>query len=270
MLEIEYDSFLISPYEYTIKEILFDLAKDSFRNKDFVKRKHFGFIPENVISVGMILLMQNFSENFNADFYRSEAITICLDNELHLEAIVQTYNKLMNKLTIYELNLGSITKFRDEAKRLLNVQLKRPKLITPKKRTRTVNARFATGIPVTDNEKLMFGVIIGWDKNYNLFNDTAYKEKCYFGGSEYFQTYYIVLLKNGTTCYVPEENLIFYDEPLPDTLYEIWKYFTGYNGIFYKPNKELLSEYPDDEKIRKQFYRVYEGRKKKTLSLSSI
>ncbi|RXG51559.1 hypothetical protein Avbf_16578 [Armadillidium vulgare] len=85
--------------------------KIRFGTNDFVKRKHFGFIPENVISVGMILLMQNFSENFNADFYRN---------------------------------------------------------------------------PVTDNEKLMFGVIIGWDKNYNLFNDTAYKEKCYFGGQRIF------------------------------------------------------------------------------------
>lgn len=68
------------------------------------------------------------------------------------------------------------------------------------------------------------------------------------------QPFYNVLVSDGSHRYAAQENLIIMEEPVLATHSEIGRYFKAYNGTFYVPNEELRSEYPDDEKIRNNFF----------------
>ncbi|KAL7630160.1 UNVERIFIED_CONTAM: hypothetical protein RMT77_019701 [Armadillidium vulgare] len=136
------------------------------------------------------------------------------------------------------------------AEYLLDIQMKGPKMIKPKKRMKGINVKFATGISVGHNVLVECGVIIGWDENYELLSDTEKARD--FSSLKYKgdQPFYNILLSDGSRCYAAQENLVLDEEPLLVWNSDVWKYFREFNNVFYIPNEELCSEYPDDERIR--------------------
>ncbi|KAB7499516.1 F-box only protein 21 [Armadillidium nasatum] len=139
-----------------------------------------------------------------------------------------------------------------DAQRLLSVQRKGPKPIKAKRRRKETLVKFATGMIVNVNSEDRCGVIFGWDEIYRPVNDTKNESDISSFNFRSDQPFYSVLLKDGSTCYAPQESVTFRRRPCAINQFEVGRYFKRFNGAVYEPNPEHSSEYPDDHRLREE------------------
>ncbi|KAK2588852.1 hypothetical protein KPH14_001721 [Odynerus spinipes] len=120
--------------------------------------------------------------------------------------------------------------------------------IGPKKRTPKI--KYAVGLIMTQKTDGNLGVIAGWympSKNKLPIEFVCNIEELTYG---YDQPFYSMLLDDGSSCYVPQENLLLSSKPKWINHCEIGRYFCHFNKTHYVPNEKTSEEYPEDKEAR--------------------
>ncbi|KAB7501895.1 F-box only protein 21 [Armadillidium nasatum] len=115
----EYFIELFNQYEYNIEIFLLLLARSKFDNRENIRG--YNLFPRGATAAGMILIIQSFLKNLNKYFY-SDVFKFCLEEELHLDTIIDTCDKLLNLDNQEESNMTKIRSFSTEARQLLAIQ----------------------------------------------------------------------------------------------------------------------------------------------------
>ncbi|KAB7503028.1 F-box only protein 21, partial [Armadillidium nasatum] len=249
----ETERSLVCQYPCSTKSFLIHLAHDSFHSTD-ESSADFGFVTEKIAAAGMILLLSSFpGDNDDSLFwyYIHEAANFCLKNELHIETIAEICGKNFNNISSVEGKM-KIRNISADAQRLLSVQRKGPKPIKAKRRRKETLVKFATGMIVNVNSDDRCGVIFGWDEIYRPVNDPRNESDTSSFNLRRDQPFYSVLLRDGSTCYVPQESVTFRWIPCPINQFEVGRYFERFNDVVYEPNPEHSSEYPDEDRLREE------------------
>lgn len=95
-------------------------------------------------------------------------------------------------------------------------------------------------------------VIFDWDSMCVESEETLklMGETCLAGGTD--QPFYRVLLNDGSSSYVAQENLYLAMDPAPISNPLLGRYFSAYVKPYYIPNMQKAYEYPEDATIREQ------------------
>lgn len=148
-------------------------------------------------------------------------------------------------LVTYLMNTAK-TQMEERKKKLEEIKLKIKTRKTP------VEIKFPIGLIMKHKRYGYSCVIYGWDNKCEAsaewitqmgINELPNKDQ---------QPFYNVLVEDGTNRYAAEENLTINLKPCMVSHPEVGKYFESFNGSYYTPNNEKVTEYPEDIKLLKQ------------------
>ncbi|KAL3856330.1 hypothetical protein ACJMK2_011099 [Sinanodonta woodiana] len=132
------------------------------------------------------------------------------------------------------------------------------KEIKPKYRKDDQEVEFAVGMIMRHKRYRYKCVIYGWDPTCQATDEWIAHMGVNNLSKKQYQTFYNVLVEDGTTRYAEQENLAPHEDPAILKHPEIGRYYQEFCYPYYLPNQEKLSEYPNDlaflKKRIKEFY----------------
>ncbi|KAL7639005.1 UNVERIFIED_CONTAM: hypothetical protein RMT77_010539 [Armadillidium vulgare] len=209
-----------------------------------------------IAAAGMVLFLESVSEDYNQNIL-DDVLGYCVKYEVHLEYVVEICQKIFRNCTEVDKKIKSLSTYAEDK---LNMQKNGPRSLEMKRR-KFVDVKFATGMIMHQKFTPEHGVIFGWDKRHDLVSESTFQESAFicdeFNRCYEDEPFYKLLLSDGSSCYLAESNLEIKKIPAPVEHPEVGRYFRLFNGIFYVPNAELLTEYPDDEKVKHKFLNFF-------------
>ncbi|XP_018351421.1 PREDICTED: F-box only protein 21-like isoform X3 [Trachymyrmex septentrionalis] len=178
-----------------------------------------------------------------------------MQNQMNLSGLLISLQKILNS-EIVAIEAMRAEELLNKFKLYMQKKMTRPSLenISPPKVR--CNIKYAIGMIVTFKKYVpnYAGVIIGWDKMYNLSNPEKDPEKLkIIDMLESFmcvlQPFYFILSEDGNKYYAPEDSLIETCPPRWIEHNEIGRYFCRFARTHYVPNEVLKRQYMFDELV---------------------
>ncbi|XP_018351420.1 PREDICTED: F-box only protein 21-like isoform X2 [Trachymyrmex septentrionalis] len=175
-----------------------------------------------------------------------------MQNQMNLSGLLISLQKILNS-EIVAIEAMRAEELLNKFKLYMQKKMTRPSLenISPPKVR--CNIKYAIGMIVTFKKYVpnYTGVIIGWDKRYNL-RDLSNPELKIIDMLEFncvLQPFYFILSEDGNKYYAPEDSLIETCPPRWIEHNEIGRYFCRFARTHYVPNEVLKRQYMFDELV---------------------
>lgn len=118
---------------------------------------------------------------------------------------------------------------------------------------RASHVEFAVGMIMRHLRYDYTCVVYGWDPLCNASQEWIYQMGVDNLHAKDRQPFYNVLVEDGSTRYVAQENLEVAARPTRIAHVDVGRFFERFCGTHYAPNAQKAQEYPEDEEVRSRF-----------------